>query len=105
MNLQGSVNATFEARINRANGSATFVCREETETNNVKVPNKVKVDAACFEGTPLVPILLVLRFRIESGKPKFQIVVQNADRIETQALRETFEMIAEKTQRTVLVAP
>lgn len=105
MNLAGSLNGQFEAKINRANGTATFVYREEVETNQVKVPSKIHFSVWPFEGTPEIKVIVNLRFKIEGGKPKFQMVIQNADRIEMEALKATFAQVSEATGRTVLVAP
>jgi uncharacterized protein YfdQ (DUF2303 family) len=105
MNLQGSLSGQFEAKIVRANGTATFKYVEEMETNNVKVPQKMHVAVWPFEGTPQIDVLVLVRFRIEDRKPKFQLVIQNAERIEAEALKAMFAEVEKATERTVLVAP
>ena len=104
-NLQGSVNGQFEAKIVRANGAVTMRYSEDVETNNVKVPTRIKVECAPFEGTPTIEIVVRFQFRIAERKPVFKILVENVERIERNALEATFAQIEEGTGLKVLVAP
>jgi len=106
MNLQGSSSGTFASKINRHNGAVTLNYQEDINTSGqVRVPTTIGLYIAPFEHSSFQTVAVSLRFRINEGSPKFQLVIQNAERIEQEALRKTFAEVGSKADSPVLVAP
>lgn len=105
LNLEGSVDGVFQAKINRTNGASTFSYEEDVKTNKLTVPSKFKIAVQPFYSSVLTDILILLRFKIEGQRPKFQLVIQNVERIEYEALLEAFKKVEMETGEPVLVGP
>jgi uncharacterized protein YfdQ (DUF2303 family) len=105
LNLEGSIDGKFAARINLSNGSRVMTFQEDVNTGNVRVPTKIHVACAPFWHSPIVDVCVQLQIRINEGKPIFRVVIQNPDRIEHEALLKTFADVKEKTGMGVLVGP
>lgn len=105
LNLEGSVDGRFAAKINRFNGSVTFNFQEETTTGQVRVPTQIVIAVCPFHHSPLQDVRVLLRFRINDGHPIFQIVIPNAPLIEEESLKQLFASVEGSTGKPVLVGP
>jgi uncharacterized protein YfdQ (DUF2303 family) len=105
LNLSGSTEGRFAAKINRHNGAVSMTYEEDTVTNQVRVPAKIAISCSPFVHSPLVDVLVLLRFRIQEGKPKFQIVIPNAQKVEIDAILAAFVAVGDATDDKVLVGP
>lgn len=105
MNLHGSVEGRFQSTINRHNGSVVFSFSEETTTGQVRVPQTIQVSVAPFHYSALSDITVFLRFRIEQGKPRFQLAIPNAARVEQASLYSLFGAVSEGVGKPVLIGP
>lgn len=95
MNLEGSTNGAFQAKINRSNGNATFHYQEETTTNQVQVPTRLFVSISPFYSSDLVNVQINLAFRIKDQRPVFTPTIVNSARVE----QEAFEVIVKQVEK------
>lgn len=105
MNLQGAVNGTFAASVNRSNGSFNFSYQEDTVTNGVTVPTEATFRVAPFWYSAPQEVKAFIRFKMQDRKPVFKIEIPNLARIEYEALIAMFADVEKKLGRSVLVGP
>lgn len=104
-NLQGTTACSFKSTIQRTNGNMVFSYTEDTQTNQIKVPEKIHFSVPLFWGQDLTNIQVALRFRVPEGKPNFSLVIYNMQKLELDSLEVMMNKVEEVTGLKVLLQP
>jgi len=104
--MQAKADVTFDSSIRTANGQVQLTYNEQVQgtfgQGKIEIPEQFIIAIPVYLGTPRVPLLARLRYRIRQGKLSIWYDLLRADQVRRDAFMKELDAIKTTTGRNVI---